>query len=161
MKSLFFFVKKKKRDFKISFFFSNKKKSFYFFQKKKKVSEKFMKSLFFFRKKKKEISNSVLSTRFSKIVTLTQFTLNYPTEFCPHGFQKSLFFLAKKKKKIFLREGEWGGSKGTSGIYTIHAKLFNSVLSKRFSKISFIYQKKKKRFLEGGGGFWVLFWHSQ
>ena len=43
-----------------------------------------------------------------------------------------------------MREGEWGGSKGTSGIYTIHAKLFNSVLSKRFSKISFIYQKKKK-----------------
>ena len=45
-----------------------------------------------------------------------------------------------------MREGEWGGSKGTSGIYTIHAKLFNSVLSKRFSKISFIYKKKKEIF---------------
>ena len=109
LKSLFFFRQKKKRDFKISFFFSNKKKSFYFFQKKKKVSEKFMKSLFFFRKKKKEISNSVLSTRFSKIVTLTQFTLNYPTEFCPHGFQKSLFFFSKKKKRDFCeRGGMWG-----------------------------------------------------
>ena len=87
-------------------------------------------------------------------MTLTQFTLNYPTEFCPHGFQKSLFFLAKKKKEIFVREGEWGGSKGTSGIYTIHAKLFNSVLSKRFSKISFIYQKKKDFWkVEEGSGF--------
>ena len=161
MKSLFFFVKKKKEISKSLSFFQTKKNHFIFFKRKKRFPRSLWNLFFFFVKKKKEISNSVLSTRFSKIVTLTQFTLNYPTEFCPHGFQKSLFFLAKKKKEIFVREGEWGGSKGTSGIYTIHAKLFNSVLSKRFSKISFIYQKKKKRFLEGGGGFWVLFWHSQ
>ena len=68
---------------------------------------------------------------------------------------KNLFFFLAKKKEIFVREGECGGSKGTSGIYTIHAKLFNSVLSKRFSKISFIYQKKKRDFwkVEEGSGF--------
>ena len=48
-----------------------------------------------------------------------------------------------------MREGECGGSKGTSGIYTIHAKLFNSVLSKRFSKIFYLSKKKKEIFRRG------------
>ena len=54
-----------------------------------------------------------------------------------------------------MREGECGGSKGTSGIYTIHAKLFNSVLSKRFSKIFYLSKKKKRDFskVEEGSGF--------
>ena len=68
---------------------------------------------------------------------------------------KNLFFFLAKKKRDFCESGECGGSKGTSGIYTIHAKLFNSVLSKRFSKIFYLSKKKKRDFskVEEGSGF--------
>ena len=65
----FFFSSKKKKRFQNLFLFFKQKKIILFFSKEKKGFREVYEISFFFVKKKKEISNSVLSTRFSKIVT--------------------------------------------------------------------------------------------